>query len=510
MRRILYVFSFLFFANTITTAQTPHPCGTAPIKTEWLKNYQKNLQAYRTATDTLLVVPMTIHSVGFDSGSGHFPTNRILDAFCTLNEDFEEANIIFYMPDGINIINNSAINNHSEYLPTGHWMNDTADPNSINTFIVSNPNGNCGYNLFWSHMMLGKNCAGANDHTWSHEVGHHFSLPHPFFGWEGGQTVNDELPANFNAPAPDLVTYDYSPFFYSFDTIAIDTAIVEKVDRSNCNEAGDGFCDTKPDYVASRWNCNADSESNELQTDPNGEKFRSDGTLIMSYANDRCSNRFSGEQIAAMRAFLLDRHQDFFVNPETPLQPITDAVKYTFPIADEPAPFNSVDLQWEPVPNATNYVVQVSRLGSFPSNDVDTQTATNSLNVSTLRANTKYYWRVRAFNKFHTCSEWSATESFTTREVTAVAKIEGLDNFKLYPSLLNAGEPLTISVNSSINISGEIRLLDISGKLLLSQKLTDHLGEKTYQISTSGLKKGMYLVGLETLEGKVFEKLVVQ
>ncbi len=76
---------------------------------------------------------------------------------------------------------------------------------------------------------------------------------------------------------------------------------VEKMDFSNCYDSGDRFCDTRPDYLNYRWACAPDSLSVTVQKDPNGVEFRSDATLYMSYSLDVCSNRFTDEQIEAMR-----------------------------------------------------------------------------------------------------------------------------------------------------------------------------------------------------------------
>ena len=284
MKKVFYSTSIiLLIIHTIGYNQKPYPCGTAPQKIEWLKEYQKNPSKFKSNTDSLLLVPMTIHSVGSDNGSSHFDTDRLLDAFCTLNEDFAEAGIQYYISDDIRLINNSSINNHQDLFFGGRFMNDVADPTTLNTFFVSDPAGNCGYNIVWSHMMVNKGCANRTDHTWAHEVGHHFSIQHPFLGWEGGQTTDGSVPPDFSEPAPEFVTYDFTPFFYENgeDTTIIDTAFVELVDGSNCHFAGDGFCDTKPDYLSARWTCNNDGESNQIQTDPSGETFRSEGTWIM-------------------------------------------------------------------------------------------------------------------------------------------------------------------------------------------------------------------------------------
>jgi len=130
---------------------------------------------------------------------------------------------------------------------------------------------------------------------------------------------------NYNEPAPEKVTYDYTYFQDTLilDTLIVDTTYVEKIDGSNCTFAADGFCDTKPDYIASRWNCDENSNGFTEQTDPNGEKFYSDGSLFMSYALDNCSNRFTEDQIAAMRANLIDEKPSYLGN-ENVIDPIPD------------------------------------------------------------------------------------------------------------------------------------------------------------------------------------------
>ena len=512
MKKIFYSTSIiLLIIHTLAYNQKPYPCGTAPQKSEWLTAFQKNPAAFKTAQDSLLVVPMTIHSVGSDNGGGHYATDRILDAFCTLNEDFEEAGILFYIKDDIQIINNSDINNHTDYYFGGRYMNETAEPNSINTFIVSNPAGNCGYNIFWSHMMLGKNCAGPSDHTWAHEVGHHFSLPHPFLGWEGGQSYDGSIPADFSNPAPEKITYDYTQFYYEWaeDTIIVDTAFVEKVDRSNCEFAADGFCDTPADYIANRWNCNNDLQSSQTQTDPNGEKFQSDGTLIMSYSDDNCARRFSGEQIAAMRAYLFDQRPEVLENPQTPLAAVEDGVQMIYPGIDEAVAFNSVEFQWEEVPNATKYLLQVSRLPSFPQLNVNEKLETNSFTSVDLEIGRTYYWRVRAYNEFSTCSSWSDTQKFTTAEISAVAKIDALNDFKVFPTILKSGNSFSIQIDSDKPIEGTIQILDLTGKVVTSEKIDHQIGAQIYKINTSEKMRGLYLVGLLTERGKVFKKLIV-
>jgi len=191
---------------------------------------------------------MTVHNVGNDEGILHTDVLDILDAFCTLNEDFAQANIQFYLKEGIQHINSSALNEHDSVLAGGLLMMQFDQPNTINSYIVKDAAGNAGYNLPWASSVVNKAFINGRDHVWAHEIGHQFTLPHPFFGWENGVSYDNSATFNYNDPAPEYVLADYTIFKDTLwgDTLIIDTVLVEKMDGSNCHLAADGFCDTSP------------------------------------------------------------------------------------------------------------------------------------------------------------------------------------------------------------------------------------------------------------------------
>ncbi|MDX2133961.1 MAG: hypothetical protein SFV52_04220 [Saprospiraceae bacterium] len=107
--------------------------------------------------------------------------------------------------------------------------------------------------------------------VWSHEIGHYFTLPHTFIGWfSGTQYVNSPV-------------------------------MINGVENT-CYQTGDGFCDTPAD----REGCsNASCVPSCLpDTDPLGETYSPDATLLMSYYAG-CRTRFSGEQKQSMRTIYL-------------------------------------------------------------------------------------------------------------------------------------------------------------------------------------------------------------
>lgn len=515
----LFVVTLISFGGLIaqTSDADTNPCGTVSGRSSWLKRYQLQPELYEKNMDTVLYVPLTIHLLANDAGVGYFQLNNLLSALCTLNEDFEQANIQFFIEGEINYLANSAWDSHDS-VPQGALMMFANNvPNTLNCYILTDPAGNCGYNLPYAGIALKKTCTGPSDHTWAHEMGHAFSLPHPFLGWEGGVSHDGSVPHNFNDPAPTHVTYDYTYFKDTLilDTTIIDTALVELVDGSNCLLAADGFCDTSPDYLSGRWACNAELQSPTVQTDPAGVQFRSDATLIMSYSTDNCSSRFTPQQIAAMRANLQDEKPNLLDN-QTVL-PAVSSVPATLlvPVAAELVQFNNVYLEWTPVEAASGYVVQVSRLPNFPSNFTTREyivSGAGNTVISDLENNRTYYWRVRAFNTQHFCTDFSASLSFVTTEVSADESVAKPGVLKIYPNPVSRQTTLHLQLaEGDLHNLDEVQLFDLSGRQLWRVAM----GEIPFTNNTcslnlpASLQTGLYLLKVRGDQGLWVEKVLI-
>lgn len=508
----LVIFAFSYFGGF---SQHLTPCGTPGYKSPWLKAYQQRpLEAQvRDRQDSILYLPMTVHSVGDDDGDGHFGTLNILDAFCTLNEDFRASNIQFYLAEEIRLINNTAIYEHVSVYEAGLFMRENDLSNTLNTYILKDPAGNCGYNLPWASMAVAKVCAGPENHTWAHEVGHHFTLQHPFLGWEGGISYDNSSMPDYNQPAPEFVVYNYTIFKDQpfIDTLIIDTAYVEKMDGSNCRIAADGFCDTAPDYLTGRWECR-DDESRTTQTDPNGVKFKSDATLIMSNSQDDCKTRFTPQQIAAMRTYVQEERSDLFVNPPSIPLAIDASPTLLYPIGGEAIPVDAVELTWEEVPNATRYIVQISRLRTFPVGLTDTyETEEPLLLVDNLVTERNYFWQVRPYNFLYTCTNFSERAAFEVVEsVTSLASIAGLERMLVQPTIQQAAEPIQVLLEANRPLSGSLELITLTGIVRKSEPFTTTVGENRFSIATDALAGGVYLVGVRTNSGAFFRKVLLE
>jgi hypothetical protein len=479
------------------------PCGSPNGLDPWLIDFKRGATWIEDRSSDTLYVAMQVHLLANDNGAGRFTPTRTLDAICRLNEDMKASGIQFFSKNDWNLIDSTYWYQHAT-LPIGIDMMLTNNvPDVLNCYFVKNPAGNCGYNLPYGGVALSHSCAGANDHTWAHEVGHALALPHPFFGWESKTYV-------YNQAIPPFLTVDYTYFHDTIDTqipAPLDTALVEYLDGSNCTDAADLFCDTKSDFLSYRWPCDANGFSTAKQKDANGQDFYSDGTLYMSYSFDECSNRFSAEQIAAMRANLIDK-KSTWLSPSAVAGPIEGVAEAISPVNGDAAPSFGAVIDWEPVPNATHYLLQVSRLSNFAGISAEAVlNGTTTYTLGQLTNNVPYYWRVRAFNVADACTGWSPAASFQSVPSLSVGQA-GSRVLRCYPTLLSPGQPLTVEWGEPSETALDAVLYDALGQAVWMDKVQIKQGGQNLQFSV--LLPGVYRLCLKNSSHTKLATLVIQ
>jgi hypothetical protein len=500
---LLLIFTVLFTVSSYSQRDIS-PCGTLQGKSEWLINYQKDPSAFQRSED-VLYVPLRINLVGTNSGAGYILGDQLFGSLCTLNDDYSDAQIQFYIEGNLNYIDNSDYMFHQTILEGAQMMFDNNVENAINNYIVSEAAGNCGYNLPYAGVCLAINCTQPVDHTWAHEIGHNLSLPHPFLGWEGGVSHDGSVSHSFNNPAPERVTYDYTLFQDTLilDTLIIDTAFVEKVDGSNCTFAADGFCDTKPDYLASRWACDDNGMSPNALTDPNGEKFQSDASLIMSYANDDCSNRFTDEQIGAMRANLMDEKPHLLTNQNEPVLIDNPNVTLISPANGGIEHYENINLEWEAVDNAIYYVVRISTNAQLTSKLYSSIVQGTSV-IADIPKGFKgldIFWSVIPFNNYDFCHTFGEVGTFKTDDISSTNNFYS-DKISFYPTLLSDNNILTTNHNGNID---KIRIYNIKGEEVFKSKNI----KKTITLDNN-LSSGLYIIEISNDNYVTHQKIVIQ
>lgn len=499
LNNIVRVFTLLLLTQALAAQQAPDNwCGTKGKSAwlDWFADHRDSLRAAQRGEDTTwLYVPMTIHIVGNDAGGGYFPINQAMRAICDMNENYAPAHIRYYLYPGEPFVyhNNSSWYKH-DFSGGSEMINANRLPDRVNNFVVSDPAGNCGYS--WQDaVVMGRNCSGANNTTWSHELGHHLSLPHPFSGWEG-------FSWDYNQPAPE----------------EINGYPVEKLDGSNCNNSGDRFCDTRPDYLNYRWSCNNDAESTTLQRDPTDSTFRSDATLFMGYALDVCSSRFTTEQIEAMRTNLYTQHAEYLQITE-PLEsiPANMSVGLVAPVDTQTVQYNNLNMVFNAIPNGTIYQLEIGLYETFIpiiySKSLFSEGESQvTIHVDKAMPNNRLlYWRVLTYNEWDVCVQPAtlAVGVFKTQNLSGTTWIERNLQFELMPNPIAAGEKATLMISANGSIDGRIVVVDLAGRNCLNIPVALSPGDQQLDIPTEQLCAGSYILMLQSEKGTLTKRLVV-
>lgn len=424
MQKLLLLITVFLSSNFLfsqTNSEHNHAsntwCGTE-ISNEWMEAFYQRDKSHLLQKSNLQrkEIPIIYHVVGRDDATGYFSNNDLLRIHCDFQRELGNANLHFWIKD-INYINSTAFYNGQN---TTQLFNNN-DANSLNVYIVAQMSGVCGYSYVPSApstgfgfegpgqlgfpgnrggIMLAANCLGIGSTTYTHEGGHYFNLPHTFFGWENADEPDP------NSPAPSNAGFLQT----------------ERLDGSNCQTSGDGFCDTPPDYIAQRWQCNQQGTSIQY-LDPNGEPFFIDGKNFMSYSNDACTELFSPDQLAEMNN-TPSTHRSYLMNNIPPDMSPLEAPTSFFPDnLNNISPSIDLTLKWEKSDRATSYIVQVTNNNNFffpLFNEVVTDTF---FTLPNLQVNRNYKYRIRPYSDNYPCSEFEREVAFSTSSLTANVEI---------------------------------------------------------------------------------------
>ncbi|MBK9272432.1 MAG: T9SS type A sorting domain-containing protein [Saprospiraceae bacterium] len=486
--RLFLLWTFILFAFIEILKAQDQPCGTShKDQSVMLEMAQKSSQLTYKKEGGFIFLPIQVHMLLNDQGNGLYNLISLDESLCTLNKDFEQTGFQFYMENEINFIKNGEWDNHTEFHAGIEMMQTNNVDNVINCYIVTNPAGTCGY-FAWdgNAVALSKSCLGKASHTWAHELGHFFSLPHTFFGWEG---------ISYNGSQP---------------TSAYQQRVrrpIENVNRERCQNQADGYCGTTPDYISNRWTCNQEQKTSYFLKDLNDSLFQADGSLFMSYANDRCMSRFSSDQSEAMVQFLHSNRSELLRSAVQPVYLSRIEKENMWPNDSSVISTSSVNFTWPEIPGADGYIFHLARNEAMTITVKFTSTQTNHISLDNLVSGRNYYWRVKPFNKFDFCQPVSDTSYFHYNTISNI-----LDSDQTVTSIHIFPNPAT-DINEITIQSENVDILDASLANQLGvleyrplQKINNHF----YKLNIEGLPKGIYFISMKTRDQIITQKLLVK
>lgn len=502
----LIIFLAMGFSFSATAQHAPGVCGTVG---EWAQDVSarllKNREHFRNnpiQSRAITYVPIKFHLVARSNGTGRIPEGRVYDQLCKLNEDYFDVEMQFYIADGtFNYINNTTIYETAELGSAQIIMNTQKVNYAINIFVCLNANtggGGPGVTLAYysgsrDWIVTRMDEVNGSTTTLAHELGHFFSLPHPFNGWDA-EYYNESMHGN---PVQ------------SFSPSGIPT---EKVSGSNCLTAGDFTCDTNPNYgFGFGWDdCDYDAGT----MDPDGVIVDPQENLFMGYffGCPRDDYYFSDTQIQDMQNDLASSGRNY-INPGiTPnLTPITQTPELIYPPNAAVVSYNAVPFEWEDVPGADFYLLEYNNLPSFSSSTVQRLIVYGNSKILELEPSKPYFWRVRPLNAYYTCANVTQFKAFNTDNTTAVHELDFVGQWVVSPNPVVAESSLHLYVEASKAFEANIQLLSINGQQVQDfGRYSLTTGSNSFNLQIGNLPKGIYTLSMITEEGVAGRRLVIQ
>ncbi|MBK8484168.1 MAG: T9SS type A sorting domain-containing protein [Saprospiraceae bacterium] len=463
-------------------------CGTSIHDEAKIIEDQKQYISSGNQDQATQYIPLKVHNVSNDNSIGFFAPWALFETLCTLNEDFAPSGIQFFLDNDFNYIRNTSWNDHEAFEKGEEMMEQSNFPNVVNCYLVTNPAGNCGYFTYSGDAVaLGKNCLGKQSHTWAHELGHYFSLPHTFFGWEGIKYSNSKKTQDFQ-----------SQVFTS----------IENVERDFCKNQADRFCDTHPDYISNRWTCAPDGFSGNILRDTRDSTFRADGSLFMSYSNDDCMNRFSSDQMVAMEKNINGQRSYLKRTNVLPKFIEKTGIELHFPIDSQVVSTSKILISWEPKANAKYYIIQISRTENFTVVIKNLLLTNPYVEIDSLIQGKNYWWRVRAFSEFDFCGAESAPGIFKTKAIVNLENQFYDTELALIPNPASSFDRIQLDVNNLFteNLKVEIRNLNAQ---LISINTPEIIGSKQI-LQLNYMPDGVYIIHLSDKIHSIAKKLIIK
>jgi hypothetical protein len=261
-----------------------------------------------------------------------------------------------------------------------------------------------------------------------------------------------------------------------------------------------------PDYGFSSPNCNEYAGGAQ---DPLGTLVNPNERNFMGYFNG-CNYEFSPQQQSTIKADLNASDRNYLDNTFAPAAEsfVTPSTLLVAPASNAETPFyDAVSLEWNTVPGATHYLLEVDLTTLFSSNFSQFFVlTTNTFQLGSLQPGRTYYWRVRPFNQYYTCAQ-ARQRSFRTPQTSSAKDLSLVQSAVIRPNPGVSGAPAQLTVRQS---EAEVQITDAAGRLVRSLGMVAFSGgETTLDLPADEVKSGLYFVKIQHTSGIAIRKWIV-
>jgi len=496
---LILVLNLLFLTFNIKTVTAQHfmpgVCGVTAHDMEEMERLHPNDFRGQISQDrnSTVYIPIKFHLVANAEGSGRVAEQQVLKQLCLLNDDYADANMHFYLSGEFSYINHTNI--FTAPGSNGNAIQMRKVSNAVNVFITerADTEGSLGTTLGYyspggDYIVIRKVDVANLTNTLSHEMGHFFSLRHTFHGWELDPWSESKHGKQVNAQ------------------FTISGEAIELVNKSNCQNSADQLCDTPPDYnfgfTSSGCTFNYDV------SDRNGEKITPMKENQMGYFNNCSKYAFTPNQNNRMLVNFNSGTRTYIRRNYVPKRDtIRDEVNLIRPTKSQQLNvFDGVLFDWDDVPNATHYVLEIRSAAN-----VDVRVVTTSEFYATnLRKNFNYSWVVTPYNEGYTCSvSYSSTFRTGNESIVNTNETKIFDYLNIYPNPSSTDQIVNIDFATNQNLNIEIKILNLNGDMVSQKNHNAVFGSQSFQLETNNLSKGMYIISIRTDKGTISRKLSI-
>ncbi|MBK7936882.1 MAG: fibronectin type III domain-containing protein [Lewinellaceae bacterium] len=161
-------------------------------------------------------------------------------------------------------------------------------------------------------------------------------------------------------------------------------------------------------------------------------------------------------------------------------------------------------ISWSPVSGASNYTLQIKYASSSTWYTLGTVSATQ-VTISGLQASTSYHWRVRpSCSTVYSAAKLLTTPASLIGEEAEEISVPVVSYLQLYPN--PAADHLNLEYTGDITTNTEIRVQDITGRMVLRQNCT----QENQVLDVSRLQAGLYILSVTNGEKQVAQKRFVK
>lgn len=438
-------------------------------------------------------IPINFYVIADNDGTGGLDIGSILNEVSDLNNIFDTLGFYFYLTQGGNIttINNSNLANGPYAFV--QLVASIKNRSALNVFIskklLAESTPVAGYFTPGSDYIAIDAAYMGDKETLAHEIGHFFSLPHTFYGWDDepydaakhGNPVNITESPNYGIP-------------------------VELVDKTNCTRAGDGICDTPPDYNfgSNRSLCSY----NGVVKDPNGDVIPIMKNNYMTYFSNCPNFMFTKGQQNAMINNYSGTSRKYLQSIYIPtMAPIADLVSINYPTNNlKIETYNYVTLDWQAVTNATRYYIEITD-GREVFKVISSGT---SHTFTDLKPNKIYILKIRPYSEGFTDTKNKIITFRTGNLMTATTEVTGSNiHLKVVPNPVSRSGGMNIEVDAGTNGTFQLEVFNMLGQTILSKSIQLDFGTNQLFVNDVNSQAGVHFVRIRGNKYDLTQKFIL-